>query len=126
MLTSSPGWELDVDRGPDWLLVKVRRPRESAAEPQPLSDVAWDLLERHLTHRLVLDMDCVDHFDEELISQLVNLYSRVADHGGVMRVCGLSAENRRMLSDRHLDDRLVPYCDMGDAVLGHTVPRQPR
>lgn len=126
MFTLSPGWELEVDRGPDWLMVKVGRPQESAAAPVPLAEVLWSLLERHLTHRLVVDLGAIRCFDEDLLEQLLELYTRVSGHGGVLRVCGLSPYNRRILLERHLDDRLVPYSDIGNAVLGHSMPRQPR
>jgi hypothetical protein len=126
MFTVSPGWEFEVDRGPDWLLVKVRQPQSRQAAAQSLDGALWDLLERHSAHRLVVEFDQIDRFDESLIDQLLELHARIEGHGGMLRVCGLSPFNRRLLVQRHLDDRLVPYCDRGDAMLGHPLPRQPR
>ena len=125
MLTLSPGWELDVDRGPDGLLVKVRKPSAHDAPRQPLADVLWELLERHSVHRLLLELDQI-RLDEDMIEQLLELQVRIESHGGMLRICGLSPSNRRLFSKRHLDDRLVPYCDRSDAVLGHPLPHQPR
>ena len=126
MLTLSPGWELDVDRGPDGLLVKVRKPSAHDVPGQPLAEVLWELLGRHSVHRLLLELDQIRHLDEDLIEQLLELQGRIESHGGILRICGLSPYNRRLLLERHLDDRLVPYCDRSDAVLGHPLPRQPR
>jgi len=126
MLTLSPGWELDVDRGPDGLLVKVRKPSAHDTSRQPLADVLWELLERHLAHRLVVEFDQVRRLDDDMIEQLLELQTRIESHGGMLRICGLSPYNRRLLAERHLDDRLVAYCDRSDAVLGHPLPHQPR
>ena len=126
MLALSPGWELDVHRGPDWLMVTIGRPRGSQGRAAPLAEVLWDLLERHLTHRLVVDFSAAANCEEDLIEQLVELYERVAGHGGVLRVCGLSQQQRRALREKRFDDRLIPYSDIDNAVHGSAAPRQPR
>lgn len=126
MLALSPGWELDVHRGPDWLMVRLGRTRGAQGPTAPLAEVLWELLERHLTHRLVVDLNAAENCDDDLLEQLVGLYDRVAGHGGVLRICGLSQQQRRALLERRLDDRLVPYSDMDDAVRGGPMPRQPR
>ena len=50
-------WELDVERGPNWLLVKVRTPLGKPWEMLPLADTLRSLLEGHFTYRLVLELD---------------------------------------------------------------------
>lgn len=125
MLTLAPGWELDVQRGPGWLLVKVRSPDESPTEP-PLADGLWELLERHFTYRLVLELDQVKMLDSYLIGQLVRLYRLVREHNGVMRLCGLSPYNLRVLHTCQLGDRFLPYHDREEAVMGCCRPRHPK
>jgi anti-anti-sigma regulatory factor len=125
MLKLHEGWQLDTDRGPDWLLVSVKRPARNAAAC-PLADVLWTLLEQHFTYRLVLELDPVTKLDDALIEQLLLLHERIGEHGGILRVCGLSPENRRLLLARNLVDWLVPYADREEAVTGGSVPRHPR
>ena len=117
MLLEIPGWELDVERGPDWLLVSLKNVPDRA-ELAPLADEIWELLQTHFTYRLVLEMDNVDVLNSHLIGQLVRLYKLISRHDGVMRVCGLSAYNRRVLRTCRLDDRLLPYQDRRHAIQG--------
>jgi hypothetical protein len=126
MLKVCSGWELETERGPDWLIVKVKHPTKDVVASCPLVDVLWSVLEQHFTHRLVLELDQIECLDDPLIEQLIQLHDRIAEHGGVMRVCGLSAENRRALLDRALDGAFVPYVDREDAVSGGGLPRHPR
>ena len=71
MLATVPGWELDVERGPDWLLVKVKGPANGAPSTPSLAECLWSLCERHFTYRLVLELDQVEVLTSHLIGQLV-------------------------------------------------------
>ncbi len=122
----APGWELEVERGPDWLLVRVKQSDEERAETPPLEGVLWDLLQQHFTYRLVLELDQVDLLNSYLIGQLVALYKRIREHDGVMRLCGLSPYNRRVLHTCRLDERFLPYQDRREAVLGRGGPQRPK
>ena len=42
-------------------------------------------------------MDEIAVLDSTLIAQLIQLYKRIREHDGVLRLCGLSAYNRRVL-----------------------------
>ncbi len=119
-------WELDVDRGPDWLLVKVKSHHGDRSAQVPLSEAVWQLLQRHLIHRVVLELDQVEVLDSHLIGQLVKLYKRIRSHDGVMRLCGLSTYNRQVLHVCQLDDRLLPYADREEAVMGRARTPRPK
>jgi anti-anti-sigma regulatory factor len=124
MLTIAPGIELDVQRGPDWLLVRIETLEVDQPEPISLADEVWSLMERHLTHRLVLDMTNVPVLNRHLISELLRLHQRAAEQNGVLRVCGLSARNHRVWRVCGLDDRLLPYDTWQEAVMGCNRPRR--
>ena len=126
MLAMSRGWELDVQRGPDWLLVKVKGPLGAGSGSLPLAEKLWDLLQRHFTYRLCLELDQIELLDSHLIGQLVKLYKRISEHDGVMRLCGLSPYNLQVMESCRLDDRFRSYHDREEAVLGHRRSRQPR
>ncbi|HYW79263.1 MAG TPA: STAS domain-containing protein [Thermoguttaceae bacterium] len=133
MLAIAPGWEVDVQRGPDWLLVKVRADSQDTgsqdtdsqdtveSDAEQLGSGIWDLMRRHFAHRLVLEMDQVGPLNSHLIGQLIHLYKRIREHDGVMRICGLSPHNLGVLRTCHLDDRFQPYHDRKEAVLGQAV-----
>jgi anti-anti-sigma factor len=114
----APECDFDVERGPDWLLVRVRNLDLADAEAPPLADRLWQLLQQHFTYRLVLELDQVEVLDSYMVGQLMEVYGRIAEHEGVMRLCGLSPYNRQVLHACRLDDRLLPYCDRQEAVMG--------
>jgi anti-anti-sigma factor len=126
MPTIAPGCEWDVERGPDWLLVRVRNPDLAESESSDFAERLWRLLQQHFTYRLVLELDEVRVLNSGLIGQLIQLYRRIAGHDGVMRLCGLSPENRRVLHAYRLDDQLPPYGDREEAVMGRPHPARPR
>ena len=126
MSATARGCELDVERGPDWLLVRIANLDESEADAPQLAERLWRLLQQHFTYRLVLELDQIRLLTSRLIAQLVQLHRRIDEHSGVMRVCGLSPQNREVLHTCRLDDRLTPYEDRQAAVMGCERPRQPR
>lgn len=124
MLAVAQGCELDVQRGPDWLIVRVvSLDEESSAS---LGEQLWSLLDRHLTYRLVLELDGVPRLADSLVEQLVRLERRIAEHGGTLRLCGLSPYNRNLLRAEGFDRRVLSYRDRQEAILGCRVPRQPK
>lgn len=127
MLAIAPDCALDVERGPDWLLVRVRNLDPADSEALRLADRLWSLLEQHFTYRLVLELDEVEVLSSSLIGQLAELCRRIEEHDGVMRLCGLSPENRQALHACRLDDRLPPYEDRKEAVMASPHwPAKPR
>jgi anti-anti-sigma factor len=125
MLDIAPGWDLYVERGPDWLIVKIES-MDARGETPPLAEIIWSLMQQNLTHRLVLELDQVPVLNSFLIAQLTLLYRRISEHDGVMRLCGLSAYNRRVLHTCRLDERFQPYHNRQEAVMGYARPTQPR
>jgi len=126
MLQIAPGWQLEVERGPDWLFVRIRRPDTEADDSPPLADRIWWLLEEHFTRRLVLELDELDVLCSYLIGQLVLLHKRIAVGGGMLRLCGLSENNRQVLRFVRLENCFPVYPDRHAAVMGQAVPRRPR
>jgi anti-anti-sigma regulatory factor len=126
MLAISPGCELHVERGPDWLLVRVDCSDPLELDAISLSEQIWSLLEQHFTYRLVLELERVTVLTSPMIGQLMQLHHRVEQHDGVMRVCGLSSHNREVLHACRVDEQLLPYHDRHEAVTGESHPRQPR
>ncbi len=114
------GWSADVDRGPDWLLVRLHAPQEGGIQDANLADNLMSLLKNHLVRRMVLELDDIQRLQSGLVGQLVRLHDRVSSEGGVLRICGLSRENRQVLQACQLESRLPPYLDRREAVMGAT------
>lgn len=120
------GWDLEMERGPDWLFVRPRPVGAGLLGAPNLAEQVWALLEQHFTHRLVLELDEVGRLDSPLIAQLVWLQERIHEHDGIMRICGLSSRNQDLLRQCSLDGRLPSYRDREEAVMGQSLPKQPR
>ena len=126
MQTIAPGCELDVERGPDWLLVRIRHLDPTECDEPALADRLWQLLQQHFTYRLVLELDQVKVLNGRLVGELLELCRRIEKHEGVLRLCGLSPYSRQVLHACRLDERLPPYADREDAVMGRPHGAKPR
>jgi hypothetical protein len=125
MIETLCGWELDVERGPDWLFVKVNL-KQDMCEPPVLAERLWTLLQEHFVDRLVLELGEIGVLNSRFLEQLVLLHKRICEHGGLMHLCGLSAGNQKVLRLRQLDGRFPYYHNLQDAVMGCCRPRHPR
>ena len=126
MLQLAPGWNLEVERGPDWLIVRLHCLPENVWDAPPLAETLWSLVEQHFTYRLVLECNEMQLLHTMLLGQLVLLHKRLSVHGGTLRMCGLSQQNRDVLKSCRLDSRFPPFGSRGEAVLGHALPNKPR
>lgn len=124
MIETAAGWGLDVDRGPDWIFVRVH-PRDGFDDAPGLAESVWNVLEQNFCYRLVLELDAMEVFYSALIGQLVLLSKRIHSHGGVLRLCGVRPGNREVLRQCRLESALPAYDNRGNAVMGHR-PLQPR
>lgn len=117
-LVEAPRWTIDVERGPDWLFVRLHAPDWTTNESGDLAKVVWQTMQQHFARRIVLEMQDVDRLHSQLIGQLVLLQKRIQSTGGILRICGLSASNIDALRATRLNDRFPCYWDREDAVMG--------
>ena len=112
------GFRLNVDRGPNWLFVKLRPQRHFAEDIPHVADELWAIASRHFIYRVVLELDELRQLPDDLVDQLVILQERLAQCDGSLRICGLSAECARKLREVHLDAALPNYATRQAALLG--------
>ena len=113
-IVSQEGLEV-VDRGPDWLFVRMHGVYDPTSE---LADSIWKLLDQHFIYRVVLEMDEVETLPSQLMGQLVMLHERLAQRGGSLKLCGLKEECEEVLHNCHLDAALPNHATREAAVWG--------
>ena len=118
-------WELGVERGPNWLFVTVLGGLVDVSHLPPLGSRLRSLLEQNLTSRMVLELEQAVIPCSYLVRQLTLLERWVAEHHGVLRLCGLQTRYADRLRRRGLSDRFVFYRDRREAVFGVSRPRNP-
>jgi len=132
MLATSTGYRFDVDRGPDWLWIRVRGTPGGGPRAASLAEELKELIEKHFIYRIVLELQRLPKLSgnvvlsSQLIGELVQLSQYIHAHDGVLRICGLSSENRAMLEVCGLEDLCLAYHTREEAVFGSCDPRLPR
>lgn len=117
-LLEASGWSTEIDRGPDWLFVKLQAPALREADASALAEQIWDLMRQHFASRLVLELNDLPLLRSSLIGEMVLLHKRIHSQGGIMRLSGLSDANQAVLRMMRLEDRFPPYPNRHDAVAG--------
>lgn len=112
------GLELNVDRGPNWLFVKLRSKDNATGSVPQIADKLWSISTRHFIYRLVLELDSLEEMPSGMMGQLVLLQSRLAQCGGALRICGLSPECEESMQSCHLDSALPNHVSREAAVMG--------
>jgi len=126
MIATATFWDLQVQRGPGCLFVRLCPTTHEFLPDLSLADELWALLEQHFTYSLVLELDQVGLLDSHLLGEIATLAGRIEVHGGMLRLCGLSPESRETLRRCHLSDSLPAYLSREDALFARCRPWQPR
>jgi hypothetical protein len=108
-------WDVTVERGPDWLFVRVH---PGSFEPEHVGEKLWAVADCHFIYRLVIEMEEVDILPSWLMGQLVVLQKRLLQRGGALRLCRLKDQCAQSLHFCRLDQALPTYDCREDAVKG--------
>jgi anti-sigma B factor antagonist len=122
-MSFKPKIELDwqIERGPEWLFVRLGSNDLKEYSGFQLAGRLWELLEKHLTYRLVLEFDDISILDSEKISQMVLLSKRILEHDGMLRLSGISQQNRAVMEACNIEDLFAMYEDRHGAVMGSSI-----
>jgi anti-anti-sigma factor len=118
-------WRFRLDRGPNWLFVRLQPDGGSGCDETELAERVAELMDQHFTDRLVLEMHDVDLPTSLLLGQIVKLHKQVHARGGLMRMCGATPHTRDVLAISRLDTRIPLFADRFEAVRGG-LPHKPR
>ena len=106
--------------------------RRAGVRAASLADEIKELVEKHFIYRVVLEVQRLPKLSgnmvlsSKLIGELVQLSQYIQAHDGVLRICGLSPENRAMLDMCGLEDLCLAYHTREEAVFGSCDPHLPR
>jgi anti-anti-sigma regulatory factor len=112
------GLELNVDRGPNWLFVKLRTKASPHVAFPHIAEKLWSIASRHFIYRLVLELEELEELPSGMMGQLVLLQERLAQCGGALRICGLSPECEETLHSFQLSSALLNHATREEAVMG--------
>jgi anti-anti-sigma regulatory factor len=107
-------------------LVKVLQGRHRPPDDERLAERLWHLMEDHCAYRIVLELDELEAIDSAFVQQLGRLDGLARDHGGFLRLCGLSPRDWQLVVRHGLGDVFPPYRDRQEAVFASRGPRKPR
>ena len=121
MIQFKSGFTLDVNRGPNWLFLRLEPGVNQ--ESSELAKDLWSVVSKHFTYRVVLEFDeSFDALSPELVKQLDQFRQQLEEHDGALRVCGLSTKCAERLSKQYTESRtksrLSTHSSVAGAVFG--------
>jgi len=112
------GLKLSVDRGPNWLFVKLRSKGAPARKTPKIADGLWSIATRHFIYRVVLELDELESLPPGMMAQMLLLQERLLQCGGALKVCGMSDRCQETLQECRFDGALPNYSTRTAAVMG--------
>lgn len=103
-------------RGPGWLFVHI----DAVGMGTGLSERLWRLAEQQFTYRMVLDFNPEEPTDPRLGIELGYLCTRLEEHGGALRLCGLPGEIAEQMLQQADCPSLHNHTNDRDAVWGES------
>ena len=119
MLAIAPGCELDVERGPDWLLVRVRNLEHGRIGRPSVGRTSVALLQQHFTYRLVLELDGVGESEQlfgRTVARIVPADRRARRRDAVVRA--FAAQSPRSCTPAAWTSDCCPTRIAEEAVMG--------
>jgi hypothetical protein len=112
------GLELNVDRGPNWLFVKLRPKKTSRGKVPHIADKLWSISSRHFIYRLVVELDDPECVPPGWMDELSDLQKRLAECGGALRIAGATPERDEPPASGYLECALSNTATRAEAVKG--------
>lgn len=122
----APGWKTELNRGPNWLFIKLFGPDGDRADATGMAETLAMLMRQEAVHRVVLELEDLVTMPAEFIGELVELYRTLGPQGGVLRLAGVSNQHQDLLRSGHVDHLFPQYRNREHAVMGSFRPGKPR
>src|SRR5205823_3614865 len=118
LLELAPEWSLDIDRGPDWLFIRLSPPNHEPAHSEhieaPLAERVGKEVGEGFSYRVVVERGGNEYLPSWVIGGVVGPHKRVTTNGGMLRLCGVSKNAETVLRISRLSDRFPAYRNRTD------------
>ena len=94
-------------------VIVVHTPEELGADQAEEFEHYVPTLERS---KVVLDLDNTEMLDSVGLTALLNVYDKLSEQGGEIKVTTTNVSNRKILEITRLDQQLEVFCSVIDAV----------
>lgn len=126
----APGWQTELDHGPEWLIVKLYGPHGDEAEAEGMAESLEMMMQQAFAHRLILELHELKFLPRDLVVELARLQQILSSSNRYLRLCGLSEKNLAALHDHQEDQCAAPpiphFDNRQHALLGWYRPTKPR
>ena len=122
----APGWKTELDRGPDWLFVRLYGPNGEEADATGMAESLCMMMQQELKGRLLLELEHLYDMPQDFVDELVLLRAELERQGGVLRLCGMAIEHEAVLQQNDPTLHHTHYRDREEAILGFYRPGKPR
>jgi len=122
----APGWKTELDRGPDWLFVKLYGPNGDEADAKGMANSLYLMMEQEFKGRLLLELEHLYDIPQDFVDELIQLREKMEKQGNTLRLCGMAAEHQSVLQQHDPILYHTHYHDREEAVLGYYRPGKPR
>lgn len=119
-------WELEAERGPEWLIIRVHAPVREIHSGGNLAEEICHIMQQSFTKRVVIELRDLARLSQPFLNELALLQEKIAEQGGMLRLCGLSERNQEELSEYDQLHRFCVYHNSEEAIMGQHRPCQPR
>jgi hypothetical protein len=110
-------YDVGVERGPEWLFVKLFPPETDAPRRGgDLGHALWNVAREHGTNRMVVELDGIGQVDDRLLEGLEALARLILREGGLVRLCGLDGPNLERYESCRLAEHLPHFSCRCEAV----------
>ncbi|MEM9186921.1 MAG: hypothetical protein AAGB00_10540 [Planctomycetota bacterium] len=112
------GIRCEIERGPNWLFVRIAPGSAlptTPADAEHWCEALWSVCKRHFVYRLVLEMEAVDAVSAPADAALAWLGEQLRTRGGSLKLCGMTDACLRRWDDSH--SNLRAHGTRRDAVL---------
>ena len=115
-------YDVGVERGPDWLFVKLFPPELFSPETDAprrggdLGHALWNVAREHGMSRMVVELDGVGQVDDRLLEGLEVLAGLMLREGGLVRLCGLDGLNLERYESCRVAEHLPHFSCRCEAV----------
>lgn len=84
-------------------VVSLDAPAISTSGIDPIAQILRELIDRQRPQKMIIDFSRVRFLSSMMLGLLVDIWRRMKDYGGFVRICGIDPQLTRVFRITHLD-----------------------